>query len=96
MLAGDSSGWQKANSPDVSQLDPAAPGRNRGPQGARVCQPTRNSAGKYTVILEPAAVLDMAGFMFWDFGGLAILDQRSFLNNRIGTQIFGDEYQYLG
>ncbi len=28
--------------------------------------------------------------MFWDFGGLAILDQRSFLNNRIGTKLFGD------
>ena len=27
--------------------------------------------------------------MFWDFGGLAILDQRSFLNNRVGTQLFG-------
>ena len=42
------------------------------------------------MILEPAAVLDMVGFMFWDFGGLAILDQRSFLNNRIGTKLFGD------
>jgi predicted Zn-dependent protease len=31
----------------------------------------------------------MAGFMFFDFGGLAILDQRSFLNNRIGTQLLG-------
>ena len=28
--------------------------------------------------------------MFWDFGGLAILDQRSFLNNRIGTKLFGE------
>jgi predicted Zn-dependent protease len=46
--------------------------------------------GKYTVVLEPAAVLDLMGFMFWDFGGLAILDQRSFLNNRIGTKLFGD------
>jgi predicted Zn-dependent protease len=27
--------------------------------------------------------------MFWDFGGMAILDQRSFLNNRIGTKLFG-------
>ena len=42
------------------------------------------------MILEPAAVLDMVGFMFFDFGGLAILDQRSFLNNRVGTRIFGD------
>jgi predicted Zn-dependent protease len=40
--------------------------------------------------LEPAAVLDVVGFMFWDFGGQAILDQRSFLNNRIGTKLFGD------
>ena len=42
------------------------------------------------MILEPAAVLDLVGFMFWDFGGLAILDQRSFLNNRIGTKLFGE------
>jgi predicted Zn-dependent protease len=41
-------------------------------------------------VLEPAATLDLVGFMFWDFGGMAILDQRSFLNNRIGTQLFGE------
>ena len=35
-------------------------------------------------------MLDLLGFMFWDFGGLAILDQRSFLNNRIGTKLFGE------
>ena len=46
--------------------------------------------GKYTVILEPAAVLDIVGFMFWDYSGVAILDQRSFLNDRIGTQVFGE------
>ena len=42
------------------------------------------------MILEPAAVLDMVGFMFFDFGGLSILDQRSFLNNRVGTKLFGE------
>jgi len=42
------------------------------------------------VILEPAAVLDILGYMFWDWGGQAILDERSFLNNRIGTQLFGE------
>ena len=35
-------------------------------------------------------MLDLAGFMFWDFAGLAILDQRSFLTNRVGTKLFGD------
>jgi predicted Zn-dependent protease len=52
--------------------------------------PNELAPGKYTVIMEPAAVLDLMGFMFWDFGGLAILDQRSFLNNRIGTRLFGE------
>jgi predicted Zn-dependent protease len=28
--------------------------------------------------------------MFFDFGGLAILDQRSFLNNRVGAKLFGE------
>jgi predicted Zn-dependent protease len=35
-------------------------------------------------------VLDIVGFMFWDFGGQAVLDQRSFLTNRVGTKIFGE------
>jgi len=89
MLAADSSGWQKANSPDVSQLDPVALAEISARKAAESASPREIPAGKYTVILEPAAVLDMAGFMFWDFGGLSILDQRSFLNNRVGTQIFG-------
>ncbi len=42
------------------------------------------------MILESAAVLDTVGFAFFDFGGLAILDQRSFLSNRIGTRLFGE------
>src|SRR6266581_2708061 len=57
---------------------------------AESASPREIPAGKYTVILEPAAVLDIVGFMFFDFGGLAILDQRSFLNNRVGTKIFGE------
>jgi len=89
MLAADSSGWQKANSPDVSRLDPAALAEISARKALESAGPREIPAGKYTVILEPAAVLDMAGFMFFDFGGLSILDQRSFLNNRVGTQIFG-------
>ncbi len=89
MLAGDSSGWQKANSPDVTQLDPTELAVISARKALESARPREISAGKYTVILEPAAVLDMVGFMFFDFGGLSILDQRSFLNNRVGTQIFG-------
>lgn len=90
MLAGDSSGWQKANSPNVAHLDAVTLAEIAANKAIESASPRELPAGKYTVILEPAAVLDMAGFMFWDFGGLAILDQRSFLTNRVGTKLFGD------
>ena len=89
MLAGDSSGWQKANYPDVSQQDPATLAETAARKTIESAAPREIPPGKYTVILEPPAVLDMVGFMFFDFGGLSILDQRSFLNNRVGSQIFG-------
>ena len=90
MLAKDSSGWQKANAPDVRTLDPVRLAEVAAQKARDSCSPKELPPGKYTVILEPAAVLDLMGFMFWDWGGLAVLDQRSFLNNRIGTKLFGE------
>jgi PmbA protein len=90
MLAEDSSGWQKANSPDVAHLDPLRLAEIAAQKAVETAHPREIPAGKYTVILEPAAVLDIVGFMFWDYSGMAILDQRSFLTGRIGTRLFGD------
>ncbi len=90
MLAADSSGWQKANSPDVANLDPLRMAEVAAQKAIDSAHPAEIPAGKYTVILEPAAVLDIVGFMFWDYSGMAILDQRSFLNGRIGSKLFGD------
>jgi len=90
MLAADSSGWQKASSPDVANLNPLALAEVAAQKAVDSARPREIPAGKYTVILEPAAVLDIAGFMFWDYSGMAILDQRSFLTGRIGTKLFGD------
>lgn len=90
MLGGDSSGWQKANSPDARNLNPVALAETAARKALQSAKPRELPAGKHTVILEPAAVLDLVGFMFWDFAGMAILDQRSFLNNRVGTKVFGE------
>jgi PmbA protein len=90
MLAADSSGWQKANSTNVANLSAESLAQIAAEKALKSAHPREISPGKYTVILEPAAVLDMVGFGFFDFGGLAILDQRSFLNNRIGTKLFGE------
>ncbi|MGC2257218.1 MAG: TldD/PmbA family protein [Candidatus Sulfotelmatobacter sp.] len=90
MLAADSSGWQKANSPDVINLDPFNLAEIAAKKAVDSTKPAEIPAGKYTVILEPSAVLDIVGFMFWDYSGMAILDQRSFLTGRIGSKLFGD------
>jgi PmbA protein len=90
MLAEDSSGWQKANSPDVANLDPLVLAEIAVKKALESAHPREIPAGKHTVILEPAAVLDITGFMFWDYSGMAILDQRSFLTGRIGTKLFGN------
>jgi predicted Zn-dependent protease len=90
MLAADSSGWQKSSSPDVGSLNPLSLAEIAAQKAVDSAHPREIPAGKYTVILEPAAVLDIVGFMFWDYSGVAILDQRSFLSGRIGTKLFGD------
>ena len=90
MLADDSSGWQKASSPDVANLNPLTLAETAAKKAVDSARPREIPAGKYTVILEPSAVLDIVGFMFWDYSGMAILDQRSFLTGRIGTKLFGD------
>jgi len=90
MLGPDSSGWQKSNSPDITKLDGARLAELAATKAEQSAGPKEVPPGKYTVILEPSAVLDIVGFMFWDFGGMAVLDQRSFLNDRVGTKLFGE------
>jgi predicted Zn-dependent protease len=90
MLGGDSSGWQKSNSPDVSRIDPVSLAETAAQRAVDSAHPREISPGKYTVILEPSAVLDIVGFMFWDYSGVAVLDQRSFLTGRIGDKLFGE------
>jgi PmbA protein len=90
MQGADSSGWQKANSPDITNLDPLSQAETAAKKALDSARPGEIPPGKYTVILEPSAALDIVGFMFWDYSGMAILDQRSFLTGRIGSQLFGE------
>jgi len=89
-MASDSSGWAKASACDLRDLDPLALALSASRKAAQSGAPRELPAGRYTVILEPAAVLDLAGQMFGDFSATAIRDGRSFLNDRIGKRIFGD------
>jgi PmbA protein len=81
--------WAKADSPDVRKIDPQKLAE-RASEKAHLAVKTKELApGRYTVILEPAAVLDLVGFLFYDFAATALEDKRSCLNERMGRQLFG-------
>ena len=89
-MAGDSSGWAKASAVSHTAIDPVALARGAS-EKARLSSDTQEIApGRYTVILEPAAVLDLVGQMFGDFSATSVNDSRSFLTDRLGTKLFGD------
>lgn len=89
-LASDSSGWAKKTSPNVREVDPVALAERASQIAARSRNPQELPPGKYPTILESAAVLDLLGFLFWDFSGQAVRDQRSFLTGRLGKKLFGE------
>jgi len=89
-MAADSSGWAKASACSHYDLDPVAMARAAAGKAHFSREPVELPPGPYTVILEPAAVLDLAGQMFGDFSATAISDGRSFLRDRMGQKLFGD------
>jgi PmbA protein len=89
-MAADSSGWAKGSACSHTALDPTALARAAAAKAHFSREPAELPPGAYTVILEPAAVLDLAGQMFGDFSATAIADGRSFLRDRVGHKLFGE------
>jgi PmbA protein len=88
-MAADSSGWAKAGYCRRADLDPVALAHRARQKATFSRAPRELPPGRYTVVLEPAAVLDLAGQMFGDFSATAIRDGRSFLTDRAGQRLFG-------
>jgi PmbA protein len=92
-MASDSSGWAKASAVSHNSIDPLALARSAAEKARHSCDPREIPSGRYTVILEPAAVLDLVGQMFGDFSATAVADSRSFLTDRLGKKLFGENIQ---
>jgi PmbA protein len=89
MQEGSAASWAKANSGDVTQFEPLELAKVASAKAACAQNPGELAPGKFTVILEPAAVLDLVGFLFYDFAATAVADKRSCFSGRIGKPIFG-------
>jgi PmbA protein len=89
-MAGDSSGWAKASAVAHDDFDLLELTRQASEKARLSENPREIAPGRYTVVLEPAAVLDLVGQMFGDFSATAMLDKRSFLTDRLDTKLFGE------
>jgi predicted Zn-dependent protease len=89
MQQGSAASWAKANSADVREFEPLDLAKTASDKAARAKNPVELAPGNYTVILEPSAVLDLAGFLFYDFAATAVADKRSCFSGRVGKALFG-------
>jgi predicted Zn-dependent protease len=90
MSGREGSGWAKKTSPYWPELEPQELAERAAQKAHHSRKPQEIAPGRYTVILEPAAVLDLLGFLVLDFSGLAVQEQRSCLTGRVGEKVFGD------
>ena len=87
--------WAKANCADVRAFDPQKLAARASEKAHLAVRAKELAPGRYTVILEPAAVLDLVGFLFYDFAATAVEDKRSCLNERMGKQLFGQNVSIM-
>jgi len=90
MRGDSSSGWAKRTSPCHLECEPEVLAERAAQKALQSREPQEIPPGRYTVILEPAAVLDLLGFFILDFSGLAVLEKRSCFTDRLGKKLFGE------
>jgi predicted Zn-dependent protease len=84
---GDVSGWATGDSWRVADLDTARLGAVALEKALAAADPGDVEPGKYTVLLEPAAVAELMWSLAGGFSGQAVDEGRSFLCGRIGGRI---------
>ncbi len=89
MSGGDATGWSKAHKTTFADLDVDALALRAAAKAVSNVNPVEIPPGKYTVILEPSAVLDLLAWLWGDFTGTSYEDKLSCFLNKMGTQVFG-------
>lgn len=95
MTAPDSSGWVKAQAVKASEIDVQDLAEVAALKATMSANPQEVEPGKYTVILEPAAALDMIGQLWYAFAGTSHVDKLSCLLGKLGKKVFGDNVTFL-
>ncbi len=88
---GTGSGWADSQAPRLAQLDTQNVGAIALRKAVESQKPRRLEPGKYTVILEPAALQEMLGFMEFSLSARSADEGRSFLSKRGGGNMLGEK-----
>ena len=90
-LDGTASGWAGRESHAASDIDGAALAARAVDKAIRSRNAVAWDPGRYTVVLEPAAVADLLTDMSWlSLGALPVQEGRSFLSGKIGQRVVGE------
>ncbi len=95
---GTGSGWASKSFNELRLLDPATLASAAIDKAARTKDPVAIEPGKYTVVLEPAAMADMLAFLLFSGDARQADEGRSYYSkkgggNRIGDQILDEKVQ---
>lgn len=89
MVGSDSTGWAKSQSPRAVDVNPSGLGLIAAKKAISASKPRDIVPGRYTAILEASAVLDLLGFLLWDFAATSHRDRQSCLMDKLEEQVFG-------
>jgi predicted Zn-dependent protease len=88
---GTGSGWAESQSPRLAEVDGARVNSTAVRKALASQKPRRLEPGKYTVILEPAALDEMLMYMAFGMDARAADEGRSFLSKRGGGTLMGEK-----
>jgi predicted Zn-dependent protease len=89
MCAKNSTGWAKSEGPLGGNVDILDMARRAAQKAVASANPIEVDPGHYTVILEPSAVLDLCGELWYDFTGTSYQDKLSCFLNKLGEKVLG-------
>ena len=86
------SGYATQTSSAVVGVDPRAGAVEAADKGDRTKGAREIEPQVYRAVLEPYALADLLQYFAWDsFGGLGLLEERSYLTGRLGERVFDEK-----
>ncbi len=86
----ESTGWAQAQGPKIGDIDAEAMAKRAADKAVASANPLELPPGKYTVILEPPAVLDLLGYLWYQFAGTSHIDKLSCFLGKVGKKELGE------